>query len=412
MLKRWNLSFVRSASYLLVVVMALALGEGLALADGKPIRIGIPTALQVQVGRDTIDAAQLAIDEINAAGGVLGRKLEFVAADETETPEAGINAIKKLTNSDKVDVLIGGYTSGVTLAQLPHISAAKTLYLGVGAASPAITAKVKQDYENYKYIFRVNPLNSKWLATFLVDYLVNLVAKEQGFKKIAIVGESAKWVQDLVPVLKGGVRDSGVDVTLTELFDVNTSDFSPLFSKVRASGAQYLVVALSHASSDVFVKQWSDAQVPLPIGGIDVKSQDGDFFTRVGGKALSETTQIGFMRVPLSPVTVPFWDAFVKRFGRKPVYTAGGAYDAIKVYAASVTRAKTTQADAVIKELEKTDMPVTSGRLVFDENHDVKYGPGFVMPMMVQWQQNGERAVVWPKDKATGKFILPLWIKK
>lgn len=411
-MKRWNLSFVRSASCLLVLVMALALVERTTLADGKPIRIGIPTALQLQVGRDTLDAAQLAIDEINAAGGVLGRKLEFVAADETETPETGINAIKKLTTSDKVDVLIGGYTSGVTLAQLPHISSAKTLYLGIGAASPAITAKVKQDYDNYKYIFRINPLNSKWLATFLVDYLVNFISKEQGLKKIAIVGESAKWVQDLVPVLKGGARDGGVEVSLTELFDVQTSDFSPLFSKVRASGAQYLVVLLSHASSDVFVKQWSDAQVPLPIGGIDVKSQDGDFFTRVGGKAVSETTQIGFMRVALSPVTVPFWDAFVKRFGRKPVYTAGGAYDAIRAYAEAVTRAKTTQTDAVIKELEKTSMPSTSGRIVFDENHDVKYGPGFVTPVMVQWQQDGERAVVWPKDKVNGKFILPPWVKK
>src|ERR1041384_4493832 len=109
-MKRWNLSFARSTSYLLVLVMALALVERTALADGKPIRIGIPTALQLQVGRDTIDAAQLAVDEINAAGGVLGRMLEFVAADETETPETGINAIKKLTTSDKVDVLIGGYT--------------------------------------------------------------------------------------------------------------------------------------------------------------------------------------------------------------------------------------------------------------------------------------------------------------
>lgn len=407
-MKRGNLSFVG----LLVLGMALALGERTVLADGKPIRIGIPTALQLQVGRDTLDAAQLAVDEINAAGGVLGRKLEYVTADETETPETGINAIKKLTTSDKVDVLIGGYTSGVTLAQLPHISAAKTLYIGIGAASPAITAKVKQDYENYKYIFRINPLNSKWLATFIVDYLVNFIGKELGFKKIAIVGESAKWVQDLVPVLKSGARDGGLDVSLTELFDVQTSDFSPLFSKVRASGAQYLVVALSHASSDVFVKQWSDAQVPLPIGGIDVKSQDGDFFTRVGGKALSETTQIGFMRVPLSSVTVPFWDAFVKRFGRKPVYTAGGAYDAIRAYAEAVTRAKTTQVDAVIKELEKTSMPSTSGRIVFDENHDVKYGPGFVTPVMVQWQQGGERFVVWPKDKIDGKFILPPWMKK
>lgn len=91
---------------------------------------------------------------------MLGRKLEIVVADETENPEQGIAAIKKLTADDKVDVLIGGYTNGVTLAQLPHISNAKTIYLGIGAASPSITAKVKADYDNYKYIFRVCPINA------------------------------------------------------------------------------------------------------------------------------------------------------------------------------------------------------------------------------------------------------------
>ncbi|NLD54681.1 MAG: ABC transporter substrate-binding protein, partial [Burkholderiaceae bacterium] len=73
----------------------------LAAAQQGPIRIGVPTAVQLQVGRDTQDAVQMAIDEVNARGGVLGRKLEMVVADETEKPEAGINAIKKLTAEDK-----------------------------------------------------------------------------------------------------------------------------------------------------------------------------------------------------------------------------------------------------------------------------------------------------------------------
>ncbi len=119
----------------------------------------MPTAVQLQVGRDTQDAIKIAMDEINAKGGVLGRKLEMTVADETENPETGISAIKKLTADEKADVLIGGYTSGVTLAQLPHISTAKTIYLGVGAASPAITAKVKQDYDKYKYI---NKFRNPW----------------------------------------------------------------------------------------------------------------------------------------------------------------------------------------------------------------------------------------------------------
>src|SRR5690606_30552231 len=201
------------------ILITSALGAGLAallgqapavMAQQGPIRIGVPTAVQLQVGRDTQEAVQMAIDEINAKGGVLGRKFEMVVADETEKPEAGINAIKKLTAEEKVDVLVGGYTSGVTLAQLPHISRAKTIYLGVGAASPSVTAKVKTDYDNYKYIFRVGPVNAADQARQLTTFLSEFVGGELGFKKVAIVGENAKWVQDLVPILKKGATAAGV----------------------------------------------------------------------------------------------------------------------------------------------------------------------------------------------------------
>ena len=144
----------------LVAVFSGVLVQAPAVAQNNPIKIGVPTAVQLQVGRDTQEAVQMAIDDINAQGGVLGRKLEMVVADETEKPEAGINAVKKLTAEDKVDVMIGGYTSGVTLAQLPHIVRAKTIYIGVGAASPAVTQRVKKDYDDYKYIFRVGPIHA------------------------------------------------------------------------------------------------------------------------------------------------------------------------------------------------------------------------------------------------------------
>jgi len=397
----------------LLVCLALGAAAGSAAAQSGPIRIGVPTAIQVQVGRDTIDSLQMGVDEINAKGGVLGRKLELVVADETENPEAGINAVKKLTADDKVDVLIGGYTSGVTLAQLPHIARAKTIYLGIGAASPSITQRVKQDYDNYKYIFRVNPINAAHQARAVADYISGFVMGEMGWKKIAIIGENAKWVQDLVPVLKKGAVDAGADVRLAEFFDTQTSDFSPLLAKVKESEAQYLIVILSHGSSDVFVKQWYDARFPVPIGGIDVKSMDADFYKRVGGKSISETTINGSVRAPITPKTIPYWDAFVKKTGRGgPVYTGPGAYDALYVYAEAVKRAKTTDADAVIKELERTDYVGALGRIQFDDSHDVKAGPGYLNFGFVQWQDNGTRAIIWPKEMRTAKAILPPWVKK
>ena len=384
-------------------------GDARAQADA-PIKIGIPTSLQLQVGRDTIDAATMAVDEINAAGGLLGRKLTIVTADETENPEQGIAAIKKLTGDEKVDVMVGGYTSGVTLAQLPHLAAARVIYMGVGAASPAITGKVKQDYEHYKYIFRVTPLNSIRLAESVVGYMTGFLKGEQGLQSVAIVGESAKWVQDLLPVLRKGALEGGLQVKLYEVFDTGTTDFSPLFSKLKASGAQYLIAILSHASSDVFAKQWYDARVPVPYGGIDVKSQDADFFGRVGGKAISEVVALQAFRSPITPRTIPMVDAFQKRFGRQPVYTGFGAYDSVHVWAEAVRRAGTLKADAVVRELEKTDHVGTIGRILFDPNHDVRPGPGLVNEVYAQWQEGGARIVVWPKEMVTGKYVLPPWL--
>ena len=396
----------------MLAVAALIMGAATASAQNKPIKIGVPTAVQLQVGRDTQDAIKIAMDEINAKGGVLGRKLEMTVADETENPETGISAIKKLTADEKADVLIGGYTSGVTLAQLPHISTAKTIYLGVGAASPSITAKVKQDYDNYKYIFRVGPINAAHQARQLVDFISGMLIGELGFKKIAIIGENAKWVQDLVPILKKGAGEVGADVRMTEFFDSSTSDFSPLLSKVRASEAQFLLVILSHASSDTFAKQWYDARVPIPYGGIDVKSMDGDFFERVGGKSISEVAANFAVRAPLTAKTVPFFDEFKKRTGRIPVYTAFGAYDAVYAYAQAVESAKSMDNDAVIKALEKTSMTGVAGTLEFDDNHDVKAGGKNMNLLFAQWQEKGNRVVLWPKELRTGKFIMPPWMSK
>src|SRR5215467_13952441 len=179
-----------------VAAFALALGVGsverATAQEAKPIRVGVNTAIQLQVGRDAIDSVKMAIDEVNAQGGVLGRKLEMIVADEgeaaSEGPKVGIAAVNKLTSEDHVDVLIGGYDSGVTLGELPHIVRAKTIFLGIGSASPAIQAKVKDDYDHFKYIFRVNPINSAKQAKGLIDFIGGKLKGELGYTKISIVG--------------------------------------------------------------------------------------------------------------------------------------------------------------------------------------------------------------------------------
>ena len=290
------------------IALAFIVGQAQpASAQDKPIRIGVNTAIQLQVGRDAIDAVRMAVAEINGQGGVLGRKLEVIVADEGEAATEGAQGRHRRGQQadrrgprQRPDRRL---RFGVTLGELPHIARAKTIFLGIGSASPAIQAKVKEEYERYKYIFRVNPINSAKQANALLDFISGKLKGDLGLKRIAILGENAKWVQDMVPLIKKGAEAAGLEVPLAEFFDVQTADFSPIFAKVKDSGSQYLVLIISHGASDVFVKQWYDAKVPVPIGGIDVKSMDANFFERVGGKSIAEVSANFVVRAPLTPKT-------------------------------------------------------------------------------------------------------------
>ncbi|MEN3297006.1 MAG: branched-chain amino acid transport system substrate-binding protein, partial [Burkholderiales bacterium] len=139
---------------------------------------------------------------------------------------------------------------------------------------------------------------------------------------------------------------------------------------------------------------------------------DGDFFDRVGGKSISQVAANFAVRAPLTPKTIPFFDEFKKRTGRVPVYTAYGAYDSVHAYAQAVERAKGFDTNAIIKELEKTSMPGIGGQLEYDEAHDVKAGGKNNNLLFAQWQDKGNRVVVWPKELRNGKMIMPPWMQK
>jgi branched-chain amino acid transport system substrate-binding protein len=405
---------MRRAALLMVAAILIASVVPGVNAQAPLIKVGAPGPLQLPVGQGILYGLTLAAGEINAAGGILGRKITVVPGDEAESPEVGIAAIRKLIESDKVDVLIGGQTSGVTLAQLPHISRAKVIYLGVGAAAPQITDQVRKDYANYKYIFRVTPPNATYLGYSLADFVDEFVRTELKATKVAIIGENLVWVQAVLPAMERRLTEKrGMEVVYKELFDTRTTDFSPIFAKVRAAGAQFLVPLMSHASSDVVVKAYASLKIPIPWGGIDVKSQEADYCEKLGGASIGQVVLFGSppIKVPITPKTIPFIDKYSERFKRPPVYTSFGAYDALYIYKGAVEKAGSFDPNAVIPVLEKTDHVGASARVVFDEAHDLRYGPGYAIETMVQWQDGCRRALIWPKHLATGKYVPPPWLR-
>lgn len=124
-----------------------------ARAEADTFCIGALGPLTDFTGRDILRAAQMAAEEINQAGGVLGKQVEIVPADEGDS-EQTVHAFQQLTTRDRVHAVVGGFRSGVILAVLPHVARARVPFIVTGAASPDITKGVKDNYRSFKYIFR------------------------------------------------------------------------------------------------------------------------------------------------------------------------------------------------------------------------------------------------------------------
>ena len=375
-----------------------------------PFVLACLAPVQMAVGQGIINAAKLAAEEINAAGGIHGKKIEMIVGDTESKPEKGITAMKKLVMEDKVDVLVGEYNSGVALAIQPFLSGYKIVFISTGAASTDLTNNVKKDYQKNKYYF-FDMINSDRQELWAHKFLKEFVHGKLGYKKFAILAENAKWTEGYAQNLKKDLEKDGLEVPFFERFDVELKDFSPIFSKMKSLGVQWIAQIVSHGASIPLVKAWQDNK-PAPMGCANVASMDSKFWEMTGGACLYEVTYNMIARAPLTDRTIPFWDSYVKKFGVNPVYTCGFTYDAVYMIAEAIKQKKSLKSDDIVNGLENISFKgVIHPQTGFDkQTHDLLEGR-YVMPM-VQWQTGGKQAVIYPEQFKTADYVKPAWWKQ
>src|SRR5579871_1988207 len=177
---------------------ALGLLTGLTPAlAADPIKIGVIAEAQAIAGASIPQAAQLAADEINARGGVEGRKIEIITYDNHSSSADSVRAFQRAVNEDKVNIVIASYISEVVLALEPWASRLKTPFITPGAASNEITKAIHNDYEKNKYTFH-GYLTSAALAMSVCDAAKDLLVNSSlKFKNVAIMSEDAAWTKPL-----------------------------------------------------------------------------------------------------------------------------------------------------------------------------------------------------------------------
>jgi branched-chain amino acid transport system substrate-binding protein len=379
-----------------------------------PIKIGVIAEAQAIAGASIPQAAQLAADEINAKGGVDGRKIEIVTYDNHSSSADSVRAFQRAVNEDKVSVVMASYISEVVLALEPWAARLKTPFITPGAASNEISRAVHEDYDKNKYTFH-GYLTSASLARSVCDAAKELLVDARHMKTAVIMSEDAAWTKPLDAGYEECLPQIGLKVLDHIRMSPDTTDFTPIFNKIEAAKPDVIITGISHIGTQPTV-QWKTQEVPIPMFGISSQASNSAFWNDTNGATAGVVYQaVSGPDAGISPKTLPFTDAFKKRFGNFPSYAGYTAYDEVYFIADAIHRAGSTDADKLVAALEKTDWEGTIGRVQFygpnDQfTHSIKYGPGLITGEMLQWQ-DGKQVTVWPKQIAKGQLKFPAFVK-
>ncbi len=415
---------------LLSLLVALFAAGSVFAAGGNPLVIGVPTALGSIEGRDTLFIVRMAAEEINAKGGVTvgsqKRPLEVVSID-TRGHEAGIPVHDALTAVEKLilekkphAIVVGAFRSEILLASMDLIAKYKLPYICTIAMTPAFQKKVLENYDKYKYMFRMC-LDGRYFVMYLTK-LMDFLNKEFGFNKAYIVAQDVLWARGSAKALGGLLPKQGWEIVGSDTYPIGSTDYSSSLIKARMKKAQVIVPIGDMPQLAILSKQSRAMKVPsLLAGEIAALCSQSSWEATEGAVEgfLNFIFEAGNIPVKSIPKSQIFHSNFGKRYGQKALENLSGhgpapSYDAVYALAAAIERAGTLEADAVVKALEQTDMDGAIGHIKFSKDHQVVFGfdpKEAAMGVVIQWRKPGIRVPVFPEAVAEGKIELPAYMK-
>ncbi len=407
----------------------LILTYGISVAAEKPIILGAPLSTAYLYGWDAERGFTLAVEEINAAGGVdVGGKKRPLKLEviDTRDLEPGVPvseallAVEKLILDRKADFIVGGpVRSEAALAAMSLLSKYKKVsILTTGALSPAYHATVEKQYDKFKYAFRIHG-EAKQLVKEILTCLIE-IREKYGLNKVFVMVQDVAHARAAGKIISKVAADKGFDMKGLEIYPTGTGDFSLGLLKAKKEGAEVLNIWMDMPESAILLKQWYDLKIPaLPFGSTLAAAEQPGFWEATAGKGqytLASVVNAGNAPSNATEWTMKFYDAYTKRWDVEPEgLGSSSSYMAVHVLKDAIERAGTIDSDKVITALEQTDLMGVYGRVRFDpKSHQII--PSFdpkegAVGTIFQWQ-DGKRIVVFPKSIAMGEIQLPPWMKE
>lgn len=387
------------------------------------IVLGAATSLGFLEGRESLNAVQLAVHEINSRGGVrVGDKhlkLRIASVDlQGARPNVPVSqAVATLENwiiQENVHALvIGPFRSEVLLGAMDIIADHKIPLLGAIAMSTASEAKILKD-PRHKYIFRVC-LNTK----YLVDYLINAMKYlriRYGYNRVYILTQDVAWTRTTASLMvrlyfdRADWKIIGVDH-----YPAGTKDFTQSLAKADKEGAQIILPLFDMPNSAAIFEQYhAMGSRALLLGFISPMVGPGaweTFGNKITG-SLNVIFELGNLASNKWPLSVTFNKAYEAMFSKKIEAGHGPApaYESVYILAQAIESAGTLEPDAIVTALEKTDRTGVMGRIRFHRGHQAFFGEkpeAEALATIFQWQKDGTRKIVYPLSIADGEIEHP-----
>lgn len=347
------------------MIVAMA-GMGLA-ADTIKLGVAGPHSGDLaSYGIPTVKAAELVVKEVNAKGGVLGKKVELLVEDDVCKPEVATNTATKLL-SDKVDVVLGHICSGATRAAMGIYKDSKIIAMSPSATNPALTQS--GDYPNFYRTIASDDAQAQLEVDFALDVLK--------LKKIAVLHDKGDYGKGLAEFVKSFLEKSPqAKVVLYEGITPGAVDYSAIVQKIKRSKAEAVIFGGYHPEASKIVSQMRKKRMKtIFISDDGVKD---DTFIKVARKYAEGVYATGPKDVSKNPMAIAATEAHKKAYGKDPGAFFLNAYAATLALLNGIEKAGSTDYDAVEKALRTQFVETPLGKIRFDERGDA-VGVGFSM---------------------------------
>ncbi len=423
-------------------ILLLSVGPPSATAASKePVVIGFIGSFDSDSGKSTMRGAEIAIEELNAAGGMLGgRLIKYVKADTGEDVTEGIKAYEYLNEREKVDFIISGCIDDVSLGWMPRMVEYRTPTLDTWTSAIRAIEMVRDDYEKYKMYFMNCPTDYA-LGTQYIDFGKDILENKMGWKTTVVMQEDTAYAAGTYEFIKADLLPAaGIEILDHIVYDVNTVDFGPIYNKITKAKPDFIYI-ISSVKCVVPTSQYVKLQVPIPITGINVAAVGLEYWEDTGrmGGGMSTLMPPPTLGMDMDARTQAFVKKYQAKYQGRPRYPHFNGFNAYYGIYNAVTAAERAGGfkplDAWVKEMENEDLRLYKDgklwlRYAYWKPGEVEPRTGLTFPhnikfdisppltdghpslIVIQWYSDGSVKCVYPPKYANGDFAVPEWAKR